>query len=375
MASIQHRQRANGTVAHRVMFRETPGGTVVSETFDTPEQAEYFKALVERIGGAAARAKRGRAEARVVPTLAKALDDYLEQAPDVTPGTAAEYKRVLARSGIDTGLPVHLIDRADIESWVATRARTASKRTKRPPAPKTIRNEHGLISTILAHAETRGWVRTNAAKGVRLPAKTHADLELLTDQEFLALHAAVSERYQPLVWLLGATGLRWGEATALTWRDVGKDWVTVRQAWKHDERHGRILGTPKTRRASRRIVTTPAVIAMLGDRGAPDGFVFTNSRGDSVKHSTFWASHWKPACIAAGLSPIPGIHALRHWAASYMLAQGADLFEVSRALGHADISTTSNVYGHLVMSRTRPTATHALYLEDLASRPARELPE
>lgn len=365
MASIQHRQRANGTVAHRVMFRETPGGTVVSETFDTPEQAEYFKALVERIGGAAARAKRGRAEARKVPDLTTALEDYIDQAPDVTPGTAAEYRRVLARSGIDTGLPVHLIDRSDIESWVATRARTASERTKRPPAPKTIRNEHGLISTILAHAETRDWVRTNVAKGVRLPAKTHTDLELLTDAEFIALHAAISKRYKPLVWLLGATGLRWGEATALTWRDVGKDWVTVRQAWKHDERHGRILGAPKTRRASRRIVTTPAVIGMLGDRGKPDGFVFTNTRGGEVKHSTFWESHWKPACAAAGLAPVPKIHALRHWAASYMLAQGSDIFEVSRALGHADISTTTATYGHLVPSRTRPTQTHAARLEEL----------
>lgn len=365
MASIQHRQRADGTVAHRVMFREKPGGTVVSETFDTPEQAGYFKALVERIGGAAARAKRGRAEARKVPTLDGALEDYIAQAHDLTPGTAAEYRRVLARSGIDTDLPVHLLDRADIESWVAARARTVSKKTKRVPSSKTIRNEHGLISTVLQHAVNRGWTRTNPAKGVRLPAKTHAQLELITDDEFLAVHAAITERYQPLVWLLGSTGMRWGEATALTWRDVGKDWVAVRQAWKHDEKHGRVLGAPKTRRASRRIVTTPAVIANLGKRGAADGFVFTNARGDSVKHSTFWESHWRPACTAAGLAPVPGIHALRHWAASYMLAQGADIFEVSRALGHESIETTTSVYGHLVPSRTRPTATHAERLEEL----------
>ena len=365
MASIQHRQRANGTVAHRVMFREKPGGSVVSETFDTPEQADYFKALVERIGGAAARAKRGRAEERKIPTLSGVLEDYTTHAHDLTAGTAAEYERVLNRSGIDTDLPVNLLDRSDIETWVSSRAATVSKKTKRTPAPKTIRNEHGLISTLLTHAEARGWVQSNVAKGVRLPARTHPELELLTDEEFLALHTAITDRYKPLVWLLGATGLRWGEATALTWRDVGKDWITVRQAWKHDEKHGRVLGAPKTRRASRRIVTTPAVIEKLGKRGAPDGYVFTNTRGDSVKHSTFWASHWRPACTAAGLAPVPGIHALRHWAASYMLAQGADIFEVSRALGHESIETTTSVYGHLVPSRTRPTATHAERLEEL----------
>lgn len=365
MASIQHRQRANGTVAHRVMFREKPGGKVVSDTFDTAEQALYFKALVERIGGAAAREKRGKSVNRVIPTLAKALDDYIAQAPDVTAGTAAEYKRVLTRSGIDTDLPVHLLDRSDVEAWVATRARTVSERTDLPPAPKTIRNEHGLISTILQHAVTRDWVTVNVAKGVRLPARTHADLELLTDQEFMKLHAAMTDRYKPLVWLLGATGMRWGEATALQWRDIGREQITVRQAWKHDEKHGRVLGVPKTRRGARRIETTTAVIKDLGTRGAPDGFVFTNARGDSVKHSTFWASHWKPACKKAELSPVPKIHSLRHWAASYMLAQGADLFEVSRVLGHESIDTTTRVYGHLVPSRTRPTVIHAARIDEL----------
>ena len=95
--------------------------------------------------------------------------------------------------------------------------------------------------------------------------------------------------------------------------------------------------------ASRRIVTTPAVIAMLSERGGADEFVFTNARGGSVKHSTFWESHWKPACTAVGLSPVPKIHSLRHWGASYMLAQGADLFEVSRALGHGHLHDEQRV--------------------------------
>ena len=125
MASIQHRQRADGTVAYRVMFREKPRGGVVSETFDTPHQAQFFKELVERIGGAAARAKRTRAVSSTAPTLAKVLEDYIEQALDITPGTASEYRRVLARTGFTdlTGdLPVDLISRADVEAWVRERA-------------------------------------------------------------------------------------------------------------------------------------------------------------------------------------------------------------------------------------------------------------
>ena len=368
MASIQHRQRANGTVAYRVMFRERKGGGVVSETFDTADQAEYFKGLVERIGGAAARAKRAQAQHDGGPTMAEVLDHYIDQAPDITPGTGNEYRALLCRSGLaditgDVG--VDMIDRADIEAWVKHRSAIPTKRTKRPPAPKTVANEHGLISTIFAHAVERGWCATNPAKGVRLPKSHRAERAILADAEFIALWQAMSDRYKPLVWLLGATGLRWGEATALQWRDIGATTVTVERAWKHAGGSGRELGAPKTAKAYRRIETTARVIESLGERGNPSDLVFTNARGDRINYQTFYTDHWKPACEAAGIYPRPTIHGLRHFAASHMLSQGADIFEVSRALGHESVSTTADVYGHLVPSKTRPTSTHAARLEAL----------
>lgn len=39
-------------------------------------------------------------------------------------------------------------------------------------------------------------------------------------------------------------------------------------------------------------------------------------------------------------------HDLRHAFATLQLEAGAELFDVSRALGHADIGTTANVYAH-----------------------------
>jgi integrase len=48
--------------------------------------------------------------------------------------------------------------------------------------------------------------------------------------------------------------------------------------------------------------------------------------------------------------PLPPLsfHGLRHCAASLMLASGADIAVVSKLLGHASISITADVYGHLV---------------------------
>ena len=42
------------------------------------------------------------------------------------------------------------------------------------------------------------------------------------------------------------------------------------------------------------------------------------------------------------------LHDLRHFHASVMLQNGASLLLVSKRLGHASISTTGDVYGHLL---------------------------
>lgn len=124
-----------------------------------------------------------------------------------------------------------------------------------------------------------------------------------------------------------------------------------------------MIGATKTTASRRRAETDPAVIESLGKRGRPGDYVFTNTRGERVHHSTFYNSHWDPAVTAAKESPRPTVHWLRHFAASYMLSQCADIFEASRALGHADISTTTKIYGHLVPSRTRPTVVYAAEMQ------------
>ena len=48
---------------------------------------------------------------------------------------------------------------------------------------------------------------------------------------------------------------------------------------------------------------------------------------------------------------------LRHTCATTLLAAGTPLFDVSRVLGHAQISITADTYGHLVPDMTAAAAT------------------
>lgn len=336
------------------MFRTERGGKVTSETFDTADQAAYFADLVDRIGGAAARAKRDHAAAADAPTLTQILERYIAQAPDITPGTAAEYRRVLARSGIGKQmgtLPVDLISQDDVIAWVRARSSTPSEATGRPVAPKTIRNEHGLLSTLLQHAVERGRTTTNVAKGVRLPAKRPPAIRVLTDAEVTAIHAHIRPRYQPLVRWLAVTGMRWGEATAIQWRDIRTGTpptVTLFRAWKHgSEGEGRTLGAPNTVKGNRTITIPAALLAERPPRGKPSEYVFTSERGNLVWHHWFHTRVWSPAIKAAGVSPAPRLHDLRHYCASVLLAHGVPMHVVSARLGHEKITTTVDVYSSL----------------------------
>ena len=48
--------------------------------------------------------------------------------------------------------------------------------------------------------------------------------------------------------------------------------------------------------------------------------------------------------------PDINIHGLRHTCASLMIASHVDLRTVSRRLGHAQVSTTGNIYAHQIQS-------------------------
>ena len=71
-----------------------------------------------------------------------------------------------------------------------------------------------LMSAVLEHAVRSGRIRSNPARGLALPRPRRRDHVFLTHGQ-LAVLADAAGRWRLLVLVLGYTGLRWGEATAL----------------------------------------------------------------------------------------------------------------------------------------------------------------
>ena len=213
-------------------------------------------------------------------------------------------------------------------------------------------------------AVERRYIASNPCDSVRLPRRPRGvarEQLFLTPAEVAAVAEAIDPHYRALVYVAAYTGLRAGELCALRRKrvDLLRGSLRVEEALK-DVAGNLEFGEPKSE-ASRRTVSLPKSIAsLLADHLAvptpggcgPDALVFTTPSGKPIRHNLFYKRVFKPAVRAALPESKHGLrfHDLRHTCASLSLAVAPNLHMVKERLGHEDIRTTINVYGHLVAS-------------------------
>jgi integrase len=251
-----------------------------------------------------------------------------------------------------------------------------------------VRKVRVSLSGILADAQGRGRVARNVVREAparRKPTDRHtrrleAGRDLPLPSEVRAIVAALDGPYRALVLVALFAGLRVSELRGLDWKDVDLDSarLTVRQRANLKG----ALGSPKSA-AGRRTVPLPALVVnalrerKLGTGGV--GLVFGTATGAPDSTHCVVRNGWWPAQVAAGVTvPVlgddgrpklnedgrpavaakyPGIHAARHWFASWCInppaagGLGLDAKVVQERLGHSTIGVTLDTYGHLFPRR------------------------
>ena len=248
-----------------------------------------------------------------------------------------------------------------VEAWLA-------ERRARQSSGSTMRQSYTVLRAILDTAKRDGLIRTNPTYAVKRPKTAAKEADFLDAQQVRALLAASeSSRYHDTFELLVRTGMRRGEALGLKWRDIDFKRKDLRIRSTLSRVNGRLTVTePKTPRSRRALAVSPAVETILrriqqdqalqrtelGPLWHSTGFVFTTLDGQPVDPRNALRA-FRSAAKAAGLPDSTNIHTLRHTAASMMIANGTHLKVVSDVLGHASISVTADVYGHLFPTQVR----------------------
>ncbi len=260
------------------------------------------------------------------------------------PKTRHQYDSLLALYVLPTWrtVPLAKITFEGLSQWVA-------RLTAAGLGPSSLRQAVFVTSAALDHAVRSRRIRTNPAHGLKLPRPPRRDHVFLTHDEVYDL-AATSGSSRVLVLLLAYTGLRWGEATALRACDIDlvRHRIDVRRA--HADVGGHIvLGAPKSHQ--NRTVPIPRFLAneladLTTDKTA-DQLVFTTQGGHLLRLPNWRREVFLPARIRAGISTRFRVHDLRHTAASLMIQAGYPPKMLQEIMGHASITTTLDLYGHL----------------------------
>lgn len=247
---------------------------------------------------------------------------------------------------------------------------------------RTILHHHRLIASILTAGVQWGFILNNPASRIKAPKverkeAKHYDI----DQTEYILELIQNEpiKYKTMITLAIYGGMRMGELAALEWSDIDFDnnLLRINKSLQHLSDKGIFVKSTKNE-TSDRIISIPGTVinllreykvwqngekATLGDLWNDDyNNIFTSHNGSYIFPSTI--SKWfldfirKHNNSIMNNNAIPeedkpkylldriNFHGLRHTSATILINQGVDVPTVSKRLGHARTSTTTDIYAH-----------------------------
>ncbi len=326
------------------------------------EQAVLFERAVKREPQAVDRTM----------TLAKYIAHWRQ---DVAPNKLAKSTIVRMNSHLLRILPelgqykLQELTRDHFRHLYATLRTIPNSKTGKPLSEITIEGSHSILCGILSDAVEEGYLTQNPAWRSYKPQGTPKEKAIANQDVIGQLLTALegeSLKYQVFFKLIVATGMRRGECTALRWEDVHLADGSI-----HIQRTAVKVGgedvfekAPKTRSGNRYVYVSGELLELLKAYKASDetGAVYLFQQTDKVlpmlpdTFSTKLTRLVKKYYLPKSLT----IHGLRHSVASLLIANGTDVTTVSSLLGHAQVSTTLDIYSH-AFDGNRRTASRKLH--------------
>lgn len=258
--------------------------------------------------------------------------------------------------------------------------------TKSTLSGKTKLHYHRFLSTMLETAVQWQIIPNNPCNRVKPPHAEQTETAYLDEVQAAKLITVLNGeplQYRTMILLLLNTGLRRGELCGLEWPDIDtKNAVlSIRRNSLYLPGKGVYTDTPKTKSSVRSIKLPSNCIPMLtqyrawqteqrlklGDQWQDCNRLFTTWNGSPMHPDSL--TNWFSDFVKRHDLPHITIHGLRHTNATLLIAAGTNLRTVSGRLGHAQASTTANIYAHAIQSAD---AIAAETLDNILSVPQRK---
>lgn len=248
-----------------------------------------------------------------------------------------------------------------------------NKRTGGGLSAKTILEHHRLISTVLEQAVKEGLVPFNVASRATLPKAEHKEVNYFQPEQVAAIRDALEQepiKWKMLVHLLLITGARRGEVLGLKWDkvDFSNNRIYICNSVLYSSDIGVYESTPKTEQSKRYVSLPQDTMDLLrryrvwqneeklrlGEYYQDRGFVFSQDNGNPMHPDsvTDWLKKFSKRHGLPHINP----HAFRHTMASMLYFNGVDSVSISKRLGHAQVSTTANIYAHVIEEADKKNA-------------------
>lgn len=286
------------------------------------------------------RVERGRDFSEVAEEWEEAHFPTL--APNTLRGYRPAYKRAVEHFG-DT--PIRRIRPQDVKSFINEFARGGR-------AKKTVTTQLQIISMICSYGVESGdldfspcdhiSVPKNLSKGRREAASTEDEKRV---------------KANPNVWLLPYlllyTGLRKGEALALTFEDFNfkAKTINVSKSVYYSETTEPKIKLPKTAAGIRSVPILEPLLKQLPRRWK--GYLFSDDGGKTPLTEYQYQLRWRDYTEKTGVTATA--HQLRHSYATMLFECGIEVKDAQDLLGHSTAAMTQDIYTHLRDKRKEAT--------------------
>ena len=400
MADIRKRVGKKGTTYQVRYPNKAAKIGYTYETFDTLKEARAFR---EDSRARAHRADKAlNSEVHSVSDGVKKWLDVCEKEgrggrDPVTPYTLKTYRyRAEIIKAYDWPLDLHELTAPDVvefRSWLLCNH-------SRDQARKVLSYFHSMMLEMV----NRGVLAHDIAAGVRISSVSRYDepVKIPTVREIQELLSAADrlansknaqiqrtwQRYRPMLDLAVDSGMLPQEYIVVPRFNLKETGVQVDRALDAGGREISVTKTPASRRFIDLSPDTLDMVRYYSEKlAAPSKFdlVFPTANGRWQSTNNWRRRGFQAACYNAGLvdvdedetgkrieTPRYKPYDLRHFYASMLIEQRVSLKRIQKLMGHSDIHTTLNVYGHVIERAEADSPANPGILSALAGNPCGE---